>query len=103
MRISSKSVLKSIVHGTLDLPDGELRQVVLQELYDQLAAVMRPLSIITAINGTVVTLIFAQFTYWWLALLWVAPILYFSYYQYVGSVAQSCGVRRRRAGVRGWR
>ncbi|MEM9377323.1 MAG: hypothetical protein AAGA72_13980 [Pseudomonadota bacterium] len=89
MRLSTSSVLKSIVHGTLELPDGRLRQAVLRELFDQLASVMKPLALITAINGTVVTLIFAQFTEWWLALIWLGPILYFSYYQYVGAKAMA--------------
>ncbi|MEL7040526.1 MAG: hypothetical protein AAGL90_03330 [Pseudomonadota bacterium] len=89
MRLSTSSVLKSIVHGKLELPDGRLRQAVLRELFDQLAAVMKPLALITAINGTVVTLIFAQFTEWWLALMWLGPILYFSYYQYVGAKAMA--------------
>ena len=89
MRISTASVFKSIVHGTLDLPDGRLRQAVLRELFDQLASVMKPLALITAINSTAVTLIFAQFTWWWLALIWWAPILYFSYFQWKGAVAMS--------------
>ena len=87
MRITTSSMFNSIVHGKTELPDGELRQLVLRELFDQLAAVMKPLSLITAINGTVVTLIFAQFTHWWLALMWWAPIAYFSYFQYVGAKA----------------
>ena len=69
------------MYGRTELPEGELRQLVLRELFDQLAAVMKPLSLITAINGTVVTLIFAQFTEWWLALMWLgADSAYFSYY-----------------------
>ncbi|MEO0608611.1 MAG: hypothetical protein AAFY82_10300 [Pseudomonadota bacterium] len=48
---------------------------------------MKPLALITAINGTVVTAIFAQFTYWWLALIWWAPIMFFAYYQYTGARA----------------
>lgn len=87
MRITTKTMFNSIVHGKTDLPEGELRQLVLRELFDQLAAVMKPLSLITAINGTVVTLIFAQFTEWWLALMWWAPIAYFSYFQYIGAKA----------------
>ncbi len=86
MRISAYSVLKSIVHGTVELPEGRLKQAVLRELFDQLASVMKPLALITAINSTVVTLIFAQFTYWWLALIWWGPILYFSYFQYKGAI-----------------
>lgn len=89
MRISTKSVFNSIVHGTLELPDGRLRQLVLRELFDQLAQVMKPLALITAINGTAVTAIFSQFTTWWLALIWWAPIMYFSYFQYKGAVAMS--------------
>ena len=89
MRISTASVFKSIVHGTLELPDGRLRQAVLRELFDQLASVMKPLALITAINSTAVTLIFAQFTWWWLALIWWAPILYFSFFQWKGAVAMS--------------
>ncbi len=89
MRVTMKSVIKSIVKGTLDLPDGKLRQAVLRELYDQLAAVMKTLALVTAINGIAVTAIFWQFTEWWMALVWVAPILFFSYYQYVGAVAMS--------------
>ena len=89
MRISAYSVLKSIVHGTVELPDGRLKQAVLRELFDQLASVMKPLALITAINSTVVTLIFAQFTYWWLALIWWLPIMYFSYFQYKGAVLMS--------------
>lgn len=89
MRISTKSVFNSIVHGTLDLPDGRLRQLVLRELFDQLAQVMKPLALITAINSTAVTLIFMQFTYWWLALIWWAPILFFSFYQYKGAIAMA--------------
>lgn len=87
MRITPTVVFNSIVRGTTELPEGELRQLVLRELFDQLAAVMKPLSLITAINGTVVTIIFAQFTEWWLALIWLAPILYFSYFQYIGARA----------------
>ena len=68
MRISPKSVFNSIVHGSLELPDGRLRQAVLRELFDQLAQVMKPLALITAINGTAVAAIFSQFTIWWLAL-----------------------------------
>ncbi|MEL7392672.1 MAG: hypothetical protein AAFZ74_00735 [Pseudomonadota bacterium] len=86
MRISAYSVLKSIVHGTMELPEGRLKQAVLRELFDQLASVMKPLALITAINSTVVTLIFAQFTYWWLALIWWFPIMYFSYFQYKGAI-----------------
>lgn len=93
MRISTKSVMKSIVHGSLELPEGRLRQAVLRELFDQLASVMKPLALITAINGTAVTAIFAQFTHWWLALIWWAPIMYFSYFQYKGAIAMS-GVPR---------
>ena len=89
MRISTASVFKSIVHGTLELPDGRLRQAVLRELFDQLASVMKPLALITAINSTAVALIFSQFTWWWLALIWWAPILYFSYFQWKGAVAMS--------------
>jgi len=89
MRISTKSVFNSIVHGRLELPDGRLRQAVLRELFDQLAAVMKPLALITAINSTAVTLIFMQFTIWWLALIWWAPIMFFSFYQYKGAVAMS--------------
>ncbi len=89
MRISPKSVFNSIVHGSLELPDGRLRQAVLRELFDQLAQVMKPLALITAINGTAVTAIFAQFTIWWVALIWWAPIMYFSYFQYKGAVAMS--------------
>ncbi|MEO1188491.1 MAG: hypothetical protein AAFW60_05410, partial [Pseudomonadota bacterium] len=85
MRISTKSVFNSIVHGTLELPDGRLRHVVVRELFDQLSAVMKPLALITAINSTAVTLIFMQFTYWWLALIWWFPILFFSFYQYNGA------------------
>lgn len=89
MRISAYSVIKSIVHGTLELPEGRLRQAVLRELFDQLASVMKPLALITAINSTVVALIFAQFTYWWAALIWWVPIMYFSYFQFKGAVAMS--------------
>ena len=89
MRISTASVFKSIVHGTLELPDGRLRQAVLRELFDQLASVMKPLALITAINSTAEALIFSQFTMWWLALIWWAPIFYFSYFQWKGSVAMS--------------
>lgn len=89
MRISTKSVYNSIVHGTLELPDGRLRQLVLRELFDQLAQVMKPLALITAINSTAVTLIFMQFTQWWLALIWWGPILFFSFYQYKGAVAMA--------------
>lgn len=89
MRISTASVFKSIVHGTLELPDGRLRQAVLRELFDQLATVMKPLALITAINSTAVALIFAQFTWWWLALIWWVPILYFSYFQWKGAVAMA--------------
>lgn len=89
MRISASSILKSIANGALPLPEGRLRQVVLRELFDQLASVMKPLSLITAINGTVVALIFSQFTEWWLTLIWLAPILYFSYYQYKGANAMA--------------
>lgn len=87
MRITTASMFNSIVHGKTELPEGELRQLVLRELFDQSAAVMRPLSLITAINGTVVTLIFAQFTQWWMALIWWAPIAYFSYFQFMGAKA----------------
>ena len=86
MRISTKSVFNSIVHGTLELPDGRLKHVVIRELFDQLSAVMKPLALITAINSTAVTLIFMQFTQWWLALIWWFPILFFSFYQYKGAV-----------------
>lgn len=89
MRISTKSVYNSIVHGTVELPDGRLKQAVLRELFDQLASVMKPLALITAINSTAVTLIFMQFTIWWLALIWWAPILFFSFYQYKGAIAMS--------------
>lgn len=89
MRISTKSVFNSIVHGTMELPDGRLRQLVLRELFDQLAQVMKPLALITAINSTAVTLIFMQFTQWWLALIWWAPILFFSFYQYKGAIAMA--------------
>ncbi|MHA7898444.1 MAG: hypothetical protein ACX94B_01170 [Henriciella sp.] len=89
MRISAYSVFKSIVHGTLELPEGRLKQAVLRELFDQLASVMKPLALITAINSTVVTLIFAQFTFWWLALIWWAPIMYFSFFQWKGAVLMS--------------
>lgn len=89
MRLSSKSVFNSIVHGTLELPEGRLRSAVLRELFDQLASVMKPLAFITAINSTAVTVIFVQFTQWWLALVWWLPILYFSYFQYKGAVAMS--------------
>ncbi|MEL6726125.1 MAG: hypothetical protein AAFP81_03060 [Pseudomonadota bacterium] len=70
----------------MELPEGRLKQAVLRELFDQLASVMKPLALITAINSTVVTLIFAQFTYWWLALIWWFPIMYFSYFQYKGAI-----------------
>ncbi|MEM9572814.1 MAG: hypothetical protein AAF996_15210 [Pseudomonadota bacterium] len=89
MRISTKSVFNSIVHGTVELPEGRLKQAVLRELFDQLAAVMKPLALITAINSTAVTLIFMQFTQWWLALIWWTPILFFSFYQYKGAVLMS--------------
>lgn len=90
MRISASSIFKSIVHGTLPLPEeGRLRQLVLRELFDQLGSVMKPLALITAINGTVVTAIFSQFTYWWLALIWWVPIMFFAYYQYKGAVAMA--------------
>lgn len=87
MRITTSSVFNSIVHGKLDLPEeARLKQLVLRELFDQLAAVMKPLALITAINGTVVTLIFAQFTFLWLAALWWAPIIFFSFYQFRGAL-----------------
>lgn len=89
MRISTSAILNSIVHGTLELPEGRLRQAVLRELFDQLASVMKPLAIITALNSTAVTVIFTQFTYWWLAMIWWGPILYFSYFQYKGAIAMS--------------
>lgn len=89
MRISTSAIFNSIVHGTLELPDGNLRQPVLRELFDQLASVMKPLAIITAINSTAVTFIFAQFTTWWLAMIWWLPILYFSFFQYKGAVAMN--------------
>ncbi|MEO1305559.1 MAG: hypothetical protein AAFV37_11310 [Pseudomonadota bacterium] len=89
MRISSSAILNSITHGTLELPEGRLRQAVLRELFEQLASVMKPLAIITAINSTAVTVIFTQFTYWWLAMIWWGPILYFSYFQYKGAIAMS--------------
>eukprot|EP00903_Cladosiphon_okamuranus_P002917 g2915.t1 len=89
MRSLTKSIFNSIVHGTVELPEGNLRQAVVRELFDQLASVMKPLALITALNSTAVTLIFMQFTIWWLALIWYVPILYFSYYQYKGAVAMS--------------
>ena len=89
MRISTSAIFKSIVHGTLELPDGNLRQPVLRELFDQLASVMKPLAVITALNSTAVTFIFAQFTTWWLAAIWWLPILYFSFFQYKGAIAMN--------------
>lgn len=89
MRISTASIIKSIVHGTVELPEGRLRHAVLRELFDQLASVMKALALITAFNSTAVTLIFAQFTHWWLALIWWLPILYFSYFQYKGAIAMA--------------
>ncbi|MEL7109046.1 MAG: hypothetical protein AAGL99_07250 [Pseudomonadota bacterium] len=89
MRSLTKSIFNSIVHGSVELPEGNLRHAVVRELFDQLASVMKPLALITALNSTAVTLIFMQFTIWWLALIWYVPILYFSYYQYKGAIAMS--------------
>ena len=90
MRVSTLSVLRSILHGTMDLPEeGQLRQLVLRELFEQLSSVLKPLALITAINGTVVTAIFAQFTQWWLALIWWVPIMFFAFYQFKGARAMA--------------
>ncbi len=90
MRVSTLSVLRSILHGTMDLPEeGQLRQLVLRELFEQLGSVLKPLALITAINGTVVAAIFAQFTQWWLALVWWVPIMFFAFYQFKGARAMA--------------